>query len=245
MFLPIGDVNPTERTPYVNYAFIGINVAAFLMFGVAGGAHYAGFVREYGLVPARLQAPDFLTAMFLHADFLHLIGNMLFLWICGDNVEDRYGHLGYIGIYLGSGLAASIAHIAMSPGSDIPCIGASGAIAGVLGAYVVMFPHARIKFWYWFGLLWSGVTYIRAMWAIGFWFVEQFFMGSLASFEAGGMTGVAYWAHVGGFVLGAAATFGLAQLGGLGGKPALKKGGREEEDWYERAYHYDDRRFRW
>lgn len=243
MFLPIGDVNPTERTPYVNYGLIGINVAAFLLFGLAGGKQYAGFVMEYGLIPAHLEAPDFVTAMFLHADLFHLLGNMLFLWICGDNVEDRFGHLAYLGIYLGSGLAASIAHIAMASGSDVPCIGASGAIAGVLGAYVVLFPQARIKFFYWFGIFWTGVTYIRSMWAIGFWFVEQFFMGSLDSLQSDDMTGVAYWAHVGGFVLGGLVTFGLAQMGALGGgAPAAPV---EKEDWYERAYHYDDRRYRW
>ncbi len=217
MILPIGDINPCRRFPGVNYALMGANVVAFVMFGLAGGEAYARFVFDWGFIPAAFQAGEshavvtLFTSMFLHGDVWHLAGNMLFLWICGDNVEDMLGSLGYLVFYLACGLAAGLAHYALNLSSGIPCIGASGAISGVLGAYAVFFPHSRIKLLY-FVYYFYGVWIVPAIAAIGFWFAEQ----AIFTFLAVGSeqsTGVAYAAHVGGFLLGAVAAGGLRGLG--------------------------------
>lgn len=214
LFLPIGDVNPRERTPVVNYTLVAANVAVFLAFGL--GPHYDRVVEEYGFTPARPELPDAFTSMFLHADFFHVGGNMLFLWIVGDNVEDKLGHFRYLVLYLTTGLAAIGAHWLLAAGSPVPCIGASGAIAGMLGAYVYLFPHSRIRFWYLilFGIVRTGVTEIAAIWAIGFWFGEQLLL-QLAQMSTRAMTGVAYAAHVGGFLFGLLMAVMLHQLGAV------------------------------
>ncbi len=201
LLLPIGDVNPTERTPAVNYGLLAANIAVFAMFGLSPG--YDRIVMAHGFVPRFPELADAFTSMFLHGGLAHLGGNMLFLWIVGDNVEDRLGWLGYLALYLASGLAAIGAHWALAPNSTIPCVGASGAIAGVLGAYVFLFPHSRIRIWYLvaFGILTTGIKEVAAMWAIGFWFLQQLLMQTYAM-TSKAMTGVAYAAHVGGFVFG-------------------------------------------
>jgi membrane associated rhomboid family serine protease len=211
-FLPIGDVNPTQRTPVVNYALLAANVAVFLTLGL--DPRYEMVVRDHGFTPARPELLDAFTAMFLHAGWGHLGGNLLFLWIVGDNVEDKLGHFGYLALYLAAGLAAIAAHWAIEPESAVPCVGASGAIAGALGAYVFLFPHSRIRIWWviGIGIVRTGVSEVTALWAIGFWFVEQLLM-QLYAWRAGMMTGVAYAAHVGGFGFGLGIVFLLCRSG--------------------------------
>lgn len=164
---------------------------------------YEKIVQHFGLIPLHAQPLTFVTSIFLHGSIFHLLGNMLFLWICGDNVEDRLGHFGFLLFYLAAGIIASLTHIKMTTMPGIPCIGASGAISGVLGAYVVLFPKSKIKFWYlfWFYLIFrTGTFTLASVWALGFWFIEQLLLGYLnLSVQSGG---VAYWAHIGGFISG-------------------------------------------
>ena len=197
---PIGDDNSARKLfPYITYSLIALNVLVFLVELVAGDA----FIETWAFVPSRFLANpggDFLTiltSMFMHGGWLHIGGNMLYLWIFGDNVEDRFGHFRYLVFYLLCGIAAAFTQLAFSLGSDIPNLGASGAIAGVLGAYVLLFPKRRVTV-----LLWYGVVQMPALIVIGFWIVLQFFngIGSIAvSTDTGG---VAYMAHVGGFIAG-------------------------------------------
>jgi membrane associated rhomboid family serine protease len=202
---PIGDDNSARRTfPAVNYLLIAVN---FLMFFVEldGGGE---FVTSWAFVPARFSAgpagdaPTIFTAMFMHAGWMHLLGNMLYLWIFGDNVEDRLGHVRYLVFYLLCGIAATFAQFAFASGSSIPNLGASGAIAGVLGAYIVMFPQGRVNV-----LVLRGVVTMPALVVIGLWIVLQLFSG-VGSIAAAGQTGgVAYLAHIGGFVAGVVLSF--------------------------------------
>ena len=200
--LPIGDDNSTRRTfPIVTYLLIGLNVVFFLI-ELAGGDN---FIMKWAFVPSRFIAnpgADFLTlftSMFMHAGWLHLGGNMLYLWIFGDNVEDRFGHVKFLIFYLICGLAATGAQLIFSLTSTIPNLGASGAIAGVLGAYILLFPKARVSV-----LQGNGVIPISALIVIGLWFVLQIF-SSVGSISQTG--GVAYIAHIGGFVAGFLLTF--------------------------------------
>jgi len=209
MFIPIGDDNPTERTPFVNYALIGLNVAAFLVFGL-GSSSDPGAIR-WALVPADLQWPTLFTSLFLHAGWMHLIGNMWFLWIFGDNVEDRLGHLGYIVFYFVCGLAADAAHILSNPGSDVPTLGASGAISGVMGAYAFFYPRQPVRTFVWLGIWYANVIRTPAFVWIGLWFVEQVALNLLTR----GGSGVAYFAHIGGFVGGLAIAAAVRAVGRL------------------------------
>lgn len=202
---PIGDDDSGRRTfPLVTYALIALNVLFFFVELSGGDA----FIGTWAFVPRRFianPAGEFLTlftSMFMHAGWLHLGGNMLYLWIFGDNVEDRFGHIKFIVFYLLCGLAATFAQLAFSTGSDVPNLGASGAIAGVLGAYILMFPQERVKV-----LQGAQVIQVPALIVIGFWIVLQFFsgIGSIASTAQTG--GVAYMAHIGGFVAGFALSF--------------------------------------
>ena len=213
---PIGDDNSARRTvPIVTYALIVINVIFFLVELSGGDA----FIQKWAFVPSRFlanPAGDFLTiftSMFMHGGWLHLGGNMLYLWIFGDNVEDRFGHLKFIIFYLVCGVAAMAAQTAFSIGSNVPNLGASGAIAGVLGAYLVMFPKGKVNV-----LMGRGVIPMSALIVIGFWIVLQLFssIGSIAGADQTG--GVAYMAHVGGFIAGVALAF---LLGGTRRTPAL------------------------
>jgi len=160
------------------------------------------FLQVYGVVPAVLSWPTIFTSMFLHAGWLHILGNMLYLWIFGDNVEDRFGHLKFTIFYLLCGLAATFAQLAFSTGSNVPNLGASGAIAGVLGAYILMFPQGKVNV-----LMGRGVIPMPALVVIGLWIVLQFFsgIGSIATTADTG--GVAYMAHIGGFIAGFVLTF--------------------------------------
>jgi len=202
MILPIGDDNPKEKTPYVHYAIMIVNVLVF--FHVAGfrsAAEYERFYRTWGLVPAAFNVVSLFTSMYLHAGLMHLAGNMLFLWIVGDNVEDRVGHVGYLVFYHAAGAVATLAHAWAYPASTMPLVGASGAISGMMGAYAVFFPHAKIKIWYWVWLFFTNVVYVSAKWAVALWFLEQLLL-RWATGAAG--SGVAYEAHIGGLVFGVA-----------------------------------------
>ena len=207
---PLGDDNSQERTlPVVTYALIGLNVLMFLLELSAGDA----FINAWALVPARFaanpgsQAVTIFTAMFMHGGWAHLLGNMLFLWIFGDNVEDRFGHAQFLIFYLVVGVAATFAQYALAPHSSVPNVGASGAIAGVLGAYILMFPHARVNV-----LLGRQIVPMPAIVVLGIWIALQLFsgVGSIAyTDETANMGGVAYMAHIGGFFTGFLLTFFL------------------------------------
>jgi membrane associated rhomboid family serine protease len=207
---PIGDDNSARRIfPLVTYILIALNVVFFLIELSGGDA----FIEKWAFVPSRFlanPAGDFLTlftAMFMHGGWVHLGGNMLYLWIFGDNVEDRLGHVLFFVFYLLCGIAATFAQLAFSTGSNVPNLGASGAIAGVLGAYLLMFPKGRVSV-----LMGRGVIPMPALVVIGLWFVLQFFsgIGSIANTTDTG--GVAYMAHIGGFIAGLVFTF---LLGGM------------------------------
>lgn len=212
LILPIGDVNPCHRVPYVNWLFLALNVVVFLALGFR--ADYPEIVRTYAFLPAEPTWQGALFGMFMHAGLGHLLGNMLFLWIVGDNVEDSLGHLGYAVFYLGAGFFADYAHMAMVPPemAAIPTLGASGAVAGVLGAYALLYPRSRIKFWFfiwvWFYIR-TGFFHLASAWAVGFWFLQQIFL----HFASGGAGGVAYGAHIGGLILGAVGAGLLVLLG--------------------------------
>jgi membrane associated rhomboid family serine protease len=204
---PIGDDNSARRTvPLVTYALIVLNVLFFFVELNGGEA----FIMQWAFVPSRFLANpvgDFLTlftSMFMHAGPVHLVGNMLYLWIFGDNVEDRFGHIQFVIFYLLCGLAATFAQMAFSMGSNVPNLGASGAVAGVLGAYIVMFPQQQVKV-----LIGRVVTPVSAIIVIGLWIVLQFFSGIGSIANTADTGGVAYMAHIGGFIAGFVLTFFL------------------------------------
>ena len=196
---PIGDDDTSRRTvPLVTYALIALNVLFFFVEQSGGDA----FIRKWAFVPNRFDSLTLFTSMFMHAGWVHLGGNMLYLWIFGDNVEDRFGHIKFTIFYLLCGLAATFAQLAFSLGSNVPSLGASGAIAGVLGAYILLFPQGKVRV-----LQGQQVIQVPALIVIGIWIVLQFFsgIGSIASTAQRG--GVAYMAHIGGFLAGFALTF--------------------------------------
>lgn len=204
---PVGDDNSARRlTPVVTYALIALNVLFFLVELIGGDA----FIVAWSFVPSRFMADPagdlvtIFTSMFMHAGWVHIGGNMLYLWIFGDNVEDRFGHLRFLAFYLVCGIAATFAQLAFSLGSAIPNLGASGAIAGVLGAYVLLFPHRRITV-----MLGYGITEMPALFVIGFWFVLQLFSGIGSLGATADTGGVAFMAHIGGFVAGFVLAFFL------------------------------------
>jgi membrane associated rhomboid family serine protease len=205
MGLPIGDDDTSRRTvPLVTYALVALNVLFFFVEQSGGDV----FIEKWAFVPTRFLAnpsgdfPTLFSSMFMHAGWVHLGGNMLYLWIFGDNVEDRFGHLKFIVFYLLCGLAATFAQLAFSLGSHVPNLGASGAIAGVLGAYILLFPQGRVRV-----LQGQQVIQVPALIVIGIWIVLQFFsgIGSIANTTETG--GVAYMAHIGGFLAGFVLTF--------------------------------------
>jgi len=202
---PIRDHNPSDRRPIVTWSLIAINILVFLSYfpSMSGNERMLmSFFDQWALIPAEtLSGQDshtLVTSMFLHGGWMHLIGNMLFLYIFGDNMEDLLGHLGFLAFYLASGLAAAVGQIMADPGSSIPMVGASGAIAGVMGGYLLMFPRARIDVLVIIIFLIKIFT-IPAWLMLGLWFGLQLVNG-LAMDAVGG--GVAYWAHAGGFVAG-------------------------------------------
>ncbi|AHM02581.1 rhomboid family serine protease [Roseibacterium elongatum DSM 19469] len=202
---PIRDHNPSNRTPFVTWALIAMNVVVFLAYfpSLSGSeAMLSAFFDQWALVPREVLAGTdqhtIVTSMFLHGGWMHLIGNMLFLYIFGDNLEDLLGHVGFLLFYLASGVAAAGGQILADPYSPIPMVGASGAIAGVMGGYLLLFPRARIDVLVIIFFLIKVFT-IPAWLMLGIWFALQLFNG-LSMDVAGG--GVAYWAHAGGFAAG-------------------------------------------
>ena len=204
--IPISDRLPTRRVPVVNYLLILANVLVFIWMWLAGSGQEA-LVYQFALIPANFLAninaanvTDIFTSMFMHGGLAHLAGNMLYLWIFGDNVEDRLGRFGYLVFYLVGGVIASLTHVLTNPGSQIPTVGASGAIAAVLGAYLVMFPQSRVVTFIPLGFF-MRLTLLPASIVLGLWFVLQLFSGFL-SLGGPDVGGVAFWAHIGGFVSG-------------------------------------------
>jgi len=203
--IPTGDDNSLRRiTPIVTYILIVLNVIFFLVELNGGDS----FIIQWAFVPSRFLAnpvadsPTLFTSMFMHAGLLHIGGNMLYLWIFGDNVEDSFGHVKFLIFYLLCGLAATGLQLVFSLDSSIPSLGASGAIAGVLGAYILLFPRARVSV-----LSGRGVIPVPALLVIGLWFVLQLFSGIGSLFTTADVGGVAYMAHVGGFVAGLVLAF--------------------------------------
>ncbi|SMX33035.1 rhomboid family intramembrane serine protease [Actibacterium lipolyticum] len=201
---PIRDHNPSERTPYVTYALIAVNILVFVSYWplFSEPVKLQSFFFNWAMIPAAVSDGQmwhgFLTSMFLHGGFMHLAGNMLFLWIFGDNLEDELGHVRFLGFYLLSGFAAAFAQYAAEPQSMVPMVGASGAIAGVMGGYLLMFPKARVDVLFIF-IIFFRIFPLPAWVMLGVWFGLQLVSGALADPETGG---VAYWAHAGGFVAG-------------------------------------------
>lgn len=203
--LPIGDVNPRRRFPWVTVLLIGANTAVHIYQMFLPAPAQQSFILQAGLIAHDVThnwglpvAFDALTSIFLHGSWLHLLGNMLYLWVFGDNIEERLGTIKFLFFYLLAGIGASLAQVAANPNSKTPMIGASGAIAGVLGAYLVIFPHMRVR-----TLIFFRFIFIRELPAIvvlGFWFVLQLINGLFSVNSTGG--GVAWFAHIGGFVIG-------------------------------------------
>ncbi|MBZ5696480.1 MAG: rhomboid family intramembrane serine protease [Acidobacteriia bacterium] len=211
--IPLKDMNPRRSFPYMTLLLIAVNVAVFSHQLTLSPSAGEAFIKTYGLIPSKVELAldghryslaqalwPLFTSMFLHGGFLHIIGNMWFLWIFGDNIEDQLGPVAYLLFYLVCGIGSGLTQLVFSWGSHIPSIGASGAISGVLGAYLLYFPRARILTLIPLLVIWFTAR-IPAMVFIGLWFVLQFLsgLGSLGAINTGG---VAWWAHVGGFLLG-------------------------------------------
>ncbi|SHH53234.1 rhomboid family intramembrane serine protease [Cognatishimia maritima] len=214
---PIRDHNPSGRTPFVTYALIALNVVIYLYSWPLEDTprQLAAFYSDYALFPARIangfHYEGLFTSMFLHGGFMHLIGNMLFLWIFGDNLEDEMGHIRFLLFYLVGGIAAGLTQVFSEPASMVPTIGASGAVAAVMGGYLLLYPKARVDILLIFIIIFKAIT-VPAWLVLGIWFGLQFFNGITVDTSAGG---VAYWAHAGGFIAGVVLTLPLwAKRGG-------------------------------
>jgi membrane associated rhomboid family serine protease len=200
--IPLRDSQPSYSRPVVTILIIVVNVLVFLFELSLDPFSRNHLISVYGVVPERLDYTTLLTSMFLHGGWMHLIGNMWFLWIYGDNVEDILGHGKFLIFYLLCGIAAGLAHVLTNPYSDMPTVGASGAIAGVMGAYVVKFPHSRILTLIPIFIFFTTVE-IPAVFILLYWFVLQFFSGlGSIGYSHATQQGVAWFAHVGGFVAG-------------------------------------------
>lgn len=211
--IPISDANPTRRFPIINLLFIVTNVVVFLYEISLSTRALDNLVMAWGVIPSNIffalanpfEAPltvwlTLITSQFLHGGWAHIIGNMLFLWVFGDNIEDVLGHFGYLIFYLLAGIAAALIQVLVMGPLRIPTIGASGAIAGVLGAYLILYPTARIGILLPIFFFFTTID-LPALLVIGWWFVQQFFYG-LGSLTTTAVGGVAFWAHVGGFIAG-------------------------------------------
>ncbi len=212
--IPIRDTVPRQHFPFAVLALIAINVLVFFRELALPEDFAEQFIYLFGLVPARYAHPvwaaeagfphtyfPFLSTMFLHGGWLHIIGNMWVLWIFGDNVEDRMGPVRFLVFYLLCGLSAGVVHVVTNPASTVPAVGASGAIAGVMAAYFVLFPHARIVAL--FPIFFYPLFFtVPAFFYLGFWFLTQFFSGTLAIATPREVGGIAWWAHIGGFASG-------------------------------------------
>ncbi len=212
--LPLRDDQPRYSTPWVNYFLIGLNLVIFLFEATLDRRSLNMLIGQFGVVPSHLMAflsgssryplpavvLPFFTSLFLHGSWMHVIGNMWFLFIFGDNVEDYLGHFKYIVFYLLTGVLAMSTQVAVDLHSTVPAVGASGAIAGILGAYFVLYPKARVLTWFFVFVLWVPAWII-----LGYWFVLNFLNGTatILTVQGNNMGGIAFWAHVGGFVSGA------------------------------------------
>ncbi len=212
MFIPLKDLNPSRTYPFVNVTLILANITVFIyqlgLEATLPRRAYEALLLSYSTVPARFPAflsghasfevsvAPLVTSMFLHYDFLHIAGNMLFLWIFGDNVEDFFGHIAYLFFYLVCGVGAGLLHVLFNLHSSIPAVGASGAISGVMGAYMLLHPRARIL-----TLVFIFPLPVPAVIFLGLWYVMQFVSG-LNALGGGASGGVAWWAHIGGFLSG-------------------------------------------
>lgn len=197
---PIRDHNPSQRRPYITLTLIVLNCLIFLVTLPAMGDDRAleNLYFTYALVPGISDPATYVTSQFLHGGFMHLAGNMLFLWIFGDNMEDQMGHFGFLAFYLVGGIGAGLAQTASDPGSMIPMVGASGAIAAVMGGYLLLFPKAKVDVLFIF-IVFFRIFAIPAWIVLGIWFGLQLFSGAATPADAGG---VAHWAHAGGFIVG-------------------------------------------
>lgn len=200
--IPFRDANPSSRLPIVTVTLIILNVI-FFIYELSLGSELESFLYQMGVIPhSEFKALPYLTSQFFHGGWLHLIGNMMYLWIFGDNIEDRLGHVRFLFFYLACGIVAGLAHTHFNPNSTVPAIGASGAIAGVLGAYLISFPNARVHTLVPFGFHYEVIE-LPAVVVLGFWFVFQFLSGTASiAVTAENTGGVAWWAHIGGFVAG-------------------------------------------
>ena len=196
--IPLRDVIPSRTVPFLTISIIVVNALAWFYELGLPREELPVFLRQFGVVPAYFSPPTLITSMFLHGSWSHVLGNMWYLWIFGDNVEDRMGHFRFLIFYLLCGIIAALGQILIDPTSTLPTIGASGAIAGVMGAYFILFPSARVLTWFFVFFLW-----LPAWVMLGYWFVVQFLTGAanaISSTATGG--GVAFGAHVGGFIAG-------------------------------------------
>ena len=217
--IPLRDVIPSRTTPFVTVTIIVLNSVAWLFELSLSHEDLREFLTIFGVVPGAFVWPTLITSMFLHGGWSHFIGNMLYLWIFGDNVEDRFGHGRYLIFYLLAGIVAALGHIMMDSSSMLPTIGASGAIAGVMGAYFVMYPHSRVLTLLPLFIFWELIE-VPAILLLGFWFLMQLFSaGTIAMTASTESGGVAFMAHVAGFVFGLGAVF-------------LFRKRREPEQWW-------------
>jgi membrane associated rhomboid family serine protease len=220
--IPLRDVIPSRTTPYVTFLLIGLNTLVF-MYQFSLGEAIEEFILYFGLIPAAFSWVAVLTSMFLHGGLLHFGGNMLYLWIFGDNVEDRMGHGRFLVFYLLCGTAAALAQTIVNPDSVVPMVGASGAIAGVMGAYFVLYPRSRIvtllPLFFFF-----QIVEVPAIFFLGFWFLLQLLsgVGSMAT-ATGSEGGIAFWAHAAGF------------LAGLSGVLVFRRRERQRVEWWNDA----------
>ena len=237
--IPLRDTNPTRRTPFVTVGIIALCVIAFLgelgTEASGGTAALTRLLNDWALIPANLvaalagepgtdlprQLATVVSSQFLHGGWIHLIGNMLYLWIFGNNIEDRFGHLPFLGFYLLGGAAAAAAQVAIDPTFDGPVIGASGAIAAVLGAYLVLYPRARVLSVVFLGFFFQ-LLQVPAVILLGLWFVLQLVSGVASLGPMAGGSDVAFFAHIGGFVFGLVIG-GLARV--IGGSPGALPSG--------------------
>ncbi len=203
--IPLKDEIKSYSKPIITYIILSINILVYI-YEFALGYNKQAFIYQFGTIPYDLFNPagfypylTVLTSMFIHANFMHILGNMLFLWVFADNVEDRLGHIKFAIFYLVCGIGAVFLHSITTPNSKIPMVGASGAISGILGAYVIFFPRARILSLIPLGFF-LRIAYLPSLFFIGIWFLYQFFLGFVSMGVGGG--GVAYFAHIGGFIVG-------------------------------------------
>ena len=205
--IPLRDIIPSRSTPYITVTLIVLNAVAWLYELTVPDDLLPVFLQLYGVVPADFSAPTLVSSMFLHGSWSHFIGNMWYLWIFGDNVEDRVGHGRFIAFYLLCGMVAALGHVAMDPTSTLPTIGASGAIAGVMGAYFVLYPHSRVLTAVPL-IVYFEIVELPAVFLLGFWFVMQLFSaGAIAVTANASSGGIAFVAHVAGFVAGLVGIF--------------------------------------